>query len=45
MTLDAEGKIQNVKVSIEIYIHEKLVALEDLKVRFENTTFESRGAK
>jgi len=41
MTINAQGKAQNVKASLEHYIHEKLVVTEGLVVDFQGKPFES----
>jgi len=39
MARNIEGKIQNLKTSIEKYIKDKLVVIEDLKINFEGVPF------
>ena len=45
MALNAEGKAQNVKASLERYAHEKLVVDEGLLVHFEGLPFEPEHAE
>ena len=45
MTLNAQGMVQNVKASLEKYIHDNLVVEEGLNVDFEGTPFEVADAE
>ena len=40
MARNIEGKIQNVKASIEKYIHDNIVVTDDIKINFEAYPFE-----
>lgn len=44
MTLNAQGKLQNVKASLERYIENKLVETEGFTVDFEGRPFEGTGS-
>jgi hypothetical protein len=45
MSLNSQGKIQNVKASLEKYIYNKLVILEGFSVDFEGFPFEGTSSE
>jgi len=41
MARNKEGKLQNVKASLEKYVHDNIVCYEDIRVNFEGIIFEN----